>query len=523
MSREGGTMRFGIDLGTTRTVIAAVDRGNYPLLSVEDALGDSHDYVPSVVALSAEGEILCGWEALPLEESDSFTRSFKRLLSQDRVTAHTPLRMGAHQRSIGEVLSAFAKYLVAQLRRYQEEMGDTSTPEVTLGVPANAHSAQRLLTLSALTEAGVTVLGLVNEPSAAAFEYTHRHSATLNSRRSSIIVYDLGGGTFDATLLHINGGTHDVVQALGISRLGGDDFDEVLADIALAVAGQEADAYGKRARRALVAEARTAKEALTAQSRRMIIEVGSRDVVVPVEDFYTAITPLVERTVDLLTPLATEDLRDTDIAGVYLVGGASSLPLIPRMLRQRFGRRVHRSPLPTASTAIGLAIAADPSSSYQLHDRLSRGIGVFREWAGGQDVSFDPLVLPDTAPDASGQITVVRRYRAAHNVGWYRLVEYNGLNHHTPSDFTFLTELVVPFDAALIDAVQGGGDGESATFAAGGDRTQDSENFLREVPVVRHENGPLVQETLVVDSNGIASLTIDVPELGVHRHAEVEA
>ncbi len=510
-------MRFGIDLGTTRTVIAAVDRGNYPLLSVEDTVGDSHDYIPSVVALDAEGEILCGWDALPLEESDTFTRSFKRLLSQDHVTSHTPLRMGAHQRSIGEVLAAFARYLVTQLRRYQDEMGDTSTPEVALGVPANAHSAQRLLTLSALSEAGVTVLGLVNEPSAAAFEYTHRHSSTLNSRRSSIIVYDLGGGTFDATLLHINGDSHDVVQALGISRLGGDDFDEVLADLALAAAGHQADAYGLRARRALVREARTAKEALVSQSRRMIIEVGTQDVVVPVEDFYAAITPLVERTVDVLTPLigATEDLHDTDISGVYLVGGASSLPLISRTLRQRFGRRVHRSPLPAASTAVGLAIAADPSSSYRLHDRLSRGIGVFREWAGGQDVSFDPLVLPDTAPDSSGRITVTRRYRAAHNVGWYRLVEYNSLNHQTPSDFTFLTELVVPFDSALVAE---SGDSQDTTPG-----NPNGPLDIREVPVTRQENGPLVEETLEVDSNGIARLTIDVPELGVHRHAEVEA
>ena len=87
-----------------------------------------------------------------------------------------------------------------------------------------------------------------------------------------------------------------------------------------------------------------------------------------------------------MVPLVGALDADSGIAGIYLVGGGSSLPLVGRMMRERFGRRVHRSPYPAASTAIGLALAADPDSGFTLVDRLSRGIGVFRESQGGRAV-----------------------------------------------------------------------------------------------------------------------------------------
>jgi len=489
-------MRFGIDFGTTRTVIAAVDRGNYPVVNVADTDGDPREYIPSVVALDGD-RLVGGWEALAVD-NPTVTRSFKRLLTSPQVTAETPVAMGSEQRPLGDVLTTFADGVVKQLREHD---GDV---EVVLGVPANARSAQRLLTLDAFRRAGADVLGMVNEPSAAAFEYTHRHARTLTARRSSVIVYDLGGGTFDVTLMRIDGPQHVVETSLGISRLGGDDFDAALADLALATAGRADDVFGRRARQKLLDEARTAKEQLKPQSRRIIMELGDDDVIVPVPEFYASVTGLVDQTLEAMAPLvgADETLTDTDIAGVYLVGGASALPLVPRMLRERFGRRVHRSPLPTASTAVGLAIAADPDSDYHLRDRLSRGIGVFRERDAGAAVSFDSLVGPEAQADNDATITVTRRYRAAHNVGWFRYVEYSALEADSaqPGDLTLLAEVVVPFDPAL----------RSLTDAE-----------LLATPVERQENGPEVIETVRIDPNGIASISIQCPEDGFEVTATV--
>lgn len=478
-------MRFGIDFGTTRTVVAAVDRGNYPVVNFPDKFGDPHEFIPSVVALNGD-EIVAGWEALALE-SPTLVRSFKRLLTSSKVTAGTPLRMGEATRTIGQVMEAFATAVVKELREFAPD----DEIEVVLGVPANARSAQRLLTLDAFNRAGAMVVGMVNEPSAAAFEYSHRYSQTFNSQRSRVIVYDLGGGTFDVTLMHIDGRRHEVETSFGISRLGGDDFDEVLVKLALESSGRADDAFGKRAWQKLIDEARTAKEQLKPQSRRLILELGEDDVIVPVPDFYEAATPLVEQTLEAMAPLigSSGTLTDTDIAGIYLVGGASALPLVPRLLREKFGRRIHRSPLPTASTAVGLAIAADPESGYLLSDRLSRGIGVFREMDAGAQVSFDELVGPEAKAENGSPITISRRYRAAHNVGWFRYVEYSAQANHEvdPGDLTLLAEVVVPFDPSLRDL---------------------SPEELAKVPVERGDFGGEVEETVTVDPHGIAAIHI---------------
>lgn len=475
-------MHFGIDFGTTRTVIAACDRGNYPVVTCEDPHGDSHDFIPSVVALEGD-KLLCGWAAMELRGTPTFTRSFKRALTGRQVTAASPVALGPETRTIGEILDAFAEHIVAHLRRFQEELADSSPIEVTLGVPAHSHHAQRLLTMAAFSRTGITVTGLINEPSAAAFEYTHRHSRTLNSKRKSILVYDLGGGTFDASLVSIDGVGHTIVDTVGRARLGGDDLDEVLADLALTTLGRSADAFSSTARMRLVDEARTAKEAIVPQSRRIVLAVGDDDVTLPVSAFYEAATPLVQETLRAIEPLIGADsLRDTDIAGIYLVGGTTSLPLIAQTLRKKFGHRVHRSPLPSASTAVGLAIAADPDSDFALKDKVSRNIGVFREWDAGSEVTLDPLITPDSPR------TATRIYRAAHNVGWFRYGEVG-------DDFSLIAEVGVPFTPELAAL---------------------TEDELRSVPVTRQESGPLVHEEVTIDDDGIVSIAIDVDELGLH-------
>lgn len=486
-------MRFGIDFGTTRTLIAAADRGNYPVLSVDDADGDTHDYIPTQIALDA-GRLVAGWDAVELaREGLPVARSFKRLLANPESTAQTPLRIGEDRVPLGDAMAAFAQHVAEQIRRnsvYAEQLGREQIRAV-VGVPANAHSGQRLLTLDAFSRAGVEVLALVNEPSAAAFEYTHRHPRGINSKRTTVVVFDLGGGTFDTSMVRISGTEHEIVRALGINQLGGDDFDAVLATMARRAGGFENDAMGSRAYARLLDEARSAKERIAPQSRRIFLEYGDTDITVPVADFFASSGPLVDRTIaavaDLLGEDAPENLVGSDIAGIYLVGGASGLPLIPRLLRERFGRRVHRSPYPASSTAIGLAIAADPDSGYALRDRLARGVGVFREHDSGKAVAFDPLIAPAAAPDETGEIVARRQYRAAHNVGWFRFVEYTDLDAsgEPTGDMSPLVDVIVPFDSALHGVED-----------------------LASVPVERRQNGPLIEETVRVDTNGITSVRI---------------
>lgn len=476
-------MRFGIDFGTTRTVIAAVDRGNYPVVAVEDTYGDLREFIPTVVGLVGD-QLVAGWAA---QECTDNVRSFKRLLATPDANANTPVQIGEKTFPLGEVLAVFARAVVDELRR----LYDTDSIEIVLGVPANAHSTQRLMTLTAFTQAGATVTGMVNEPSAAAFEYTHRHARTLNTKRRTVVVYDLGGGTFDCTLMRIDDNEHLVEKTLGIGRLGGDDFDALLADMAREQLGTEAD---------LMEAARTAKEQLKPQSRRIMIEAGDDMVVLPVSEFYDAAQPLVEQTYEVLKPLIgeSENLTDTDIAGIYLVGGASSLPLIPRLLRERYGHRVHRSPLPTASTAVGLAIAADPDSDFLLRDKVSRGIGVFRERNSGADVSLDTILEPGRETEA----TATSRYWAAHNIGWFRYVEFSPNN---PGDFSVLAEVLVPFDPALRHL---------------------SQEELALVPVQRWPDGypwPEVVETISTDANGIAVIRIGIPAEHFETAVEVRA
>jgi hypothetical protein len=157
------------------------------------------------------------------------------------------------------------------------------------------------------------------------------------------------------------------------------------------------------------------------------VDVGEHEVVVAVAEFYERVFPLVERTIDVMRPLLGvlgEDTEFEEVAGIYTVGGGSGLPLVARVLRERFGRRVHRSPFPAAACAIGLAIAADDDSDLAVHDRLSRTFGVFREKDEGRALSFDALLLPDVP---LGGAPLVRRYRAAHNVGHFRFVECGAL------------------------------------------------------------------------------------------------
>jgi len=451
-------VRLGIDFGTTHTVVTLVDRGNYPVVSF-----DGQESLPSLVASRDEdGELRFGLEAQAVRHTPGWSvlRSFKRLLND--AGPNTEVLLGPRKLGLAHLLAEFLSYVHRELLARSNAGLTVDEPlQAAVSVPANAGNAQRFLTLDAFARAGFEVLALLNEPSAAGFEYAHRYRSSITSKREYVLVYDLGGGTFDASLLKMTGRLNEVVTSEGVRRLGGDDFDEAILGLVLERLGLgtlEADR-----RDLLLEECARQKEAISPNTRRFLLDLSALELppfTCPVEEVYEACRPLVERTLQAL-PSALRDpdrsggaeVDENELAGLYIVGGSSGFPLVPRLLKEAYGdKRVKRSPHPFAATAIGLAVFLDKESGYALAERFTRHFGVFREAEAGGDVAFDPIFPKDAPLPAPGEppLAATRRYRAAHNIGHFRFVECGRLSGGRPDgDITPWDEVRFPFDPAL--------------------------------------------------------------------------
>jgi molecular chaperone DnaK (HSP70) len=431
-------MRLGIDFGTTRVVVAAVDRGNYPLLTFETREG-AMDWFPPLVALQG-GQRRYGWDAWAVQGEPGWTlvRSLKRVLED--AGADTSLEVDGRSYRLLDLLTG----MTCELKR---ALGLQDPLEVMLGVPANANSNQRFLTVEAFRRAGFQVLGLLNEPSAAAIEFGHSQKLT-----GSLLVYDLGGGTFDASLVQLDDRVHTVVATTGIATLGGDDFDHRLAEMAAGEAALGELSAAEHFR--LLEECRRQKEALHPNTRKIAVDRDHAreawgQVTIPVGAYYDRCRPLVEETVHTVSAL----LGARPVDALYVTGGGSELPLVARMLREEFGRRVRRSAYARSATAIGLAIQADASSDYTLHELFSCNFGVWREAEGGRLKVFDVIFPRGTRLPAPNEppLAVHRRYQPAHNVGHFRYLEAGHVDStgQPTGDITVWDEIWFPLDPAL--------------------------------------------------------------------------
>jgi molecular chaperone DnaK (HSP70) len=456
-------VRIGIDFGTTRIVVAAVDRGNYPLVNFEASEGRIHDWFPAVLAVSGNRR-LYGWEALAQHGNPSWTivRSLKRCLKD--AGPHSEIEIAGQRLN----LRLTATEMMAALRRELLESSSLGADksdrlQVMLGVPANANSNQRFLTEEAARGAGFEVLGLSNEPSAAAVEFAHRNSTEGKSRaKGGLLVYDLGGGTFDASLVTLGEMEYSVVTSDGIPDLGGDDFDEILATLALAAAGisaRQRDPFTAAEQFLLLDECREKKESLNPNSRKVTLDLGRvregwGEVSIAADAFYERCRPLIEASrtvVEQLLATHPEHAIDT----LYLTGGASELPPVARILRETFGRRVRRSSYMRSATAIGLAIRADDHEDRTLRDQFTKNFGVWREADEGHSVIFDVIFPRGIKLPLRGEkpLRIVRTYRPAHNIGHFRYLECAHLDpHHQPQgEISNWDEIRVPFDRSLRD------------------------------------------------------------------------
>ena len=353
---------LGIDLGTTNSMVAVVGENGKPAAVGAPAL------VPSVVHYAADGKITAGAAAQKMRQSDpqNAVSSAKRLLGRAAADVRgdyqynyaagaegmAVIRTAAGEKSPVEIAAEILKFL----RRRAEELRGMPVSGAVITVPAYFDEAQRQATKDAARLAGVSVYRLLSEPTAAAVAY-----GLDNAEEGDYIIYDLGGGTFDVSLLRMQKGVFTVRAAGGDAALGGDDYDRILAALALQKTGAGELSDGDRLR--LVAAARETKEILTGSDSavlRAVLENGEITCEITAAEFENASAPLTAKTVECCkNVLADAKIAAADIKHAVLVGGATRMPQIKKALRQFFGRAPFDNLNPDEVVALGAAAQAD--------------------------------------------------------------------------------------------------------------------------------------------------------------------
>lgn len=356
----------GIDLGTTHSLVAAVRSGEPQCLP--DAQGEV--LLPSVVHYRADGSAEVGTRAREEQALDPANTivSVKRFMG--RSPADLPAQALAHYRikhdprvvrfqtAAGEMTPVQVSADILRVLRWRAE--DTLGGELVgavITVPAYFDDAQRQATKDAAQLAGLHVLRLINEPTAAALAYGLDRGA-----EGLYVVYDLGGGTFDLSVLRLNKGVFEVIATRGDTALGGDDFDERLLALMLAQSGSPALSPGLQRQWRIAA--RRAKEALsTEQSVTCSASLPDGAVwsgTLHRADFERASADLVQRTLDLLRQaLRDAQVEPSDVQGVVLVGGATRMPMIRAAVQQAIGKPPLTDLDPDQVVALGAAIQAN--------------------------------------------------------------------------------------------------------------------------------------------------------------------
>ncbi|MDO5288451.1 MAG: Fe-S protein assembly chaperone HscA [Pseudomonadota bacterium] len=369
-------LAVGIDLGTTHSLVAAVRHG------VAECLPDAQGRVllPSVVRYPAGGGRQIGYAALqdPPDAANTIA-SAKRLMGRaladvqgaDKLPYQLldrPGMVAVHTAQGDKSPVEISAEILATLRqRAEDTLGDDLYGAV-ITVPAYFDDAQRQATKDAAQLAGLNVLRLINEPTAAAIAY-----GLDNAAEGIYAVFDLGGGTFDISILRLTQGVFEVIASGGDSALGGDDYDQALADWVLARAGvvagggtgadTGAQAHTSDDRAALKAAACTAKEALTASEKvAFTARLTSANLSMDISraDFDEATATLTAKCMAAVRrALRDARLSVQDVQGVVMVGGSTRMPVIRRAVAECFGREPLTNLNPDEVVALGAAVQAN--------------------------------------------------------------------------------------------------------------------------------------------------------------------
>jgi len=364
---------LGIDLGTTNSLVAVASEGQAHTLCDHEG----HCLVPSVVHYGANGEVTVGEDAIAggAEDSANTISSVKRLMGRgvEDIDYELPYQISADADGgmplIGTAagdkspVEVSAEILRVLAQRGQEEL-DSEIEGAVITVPAYFDEAQRQATKDAAKLAGIKVLRLLSEPTAAAVAY-----GLDRKQEETVIIYDLGGGTFDVSLMRLEQGVFKVLATGGDAALGGDDLDRALMQWILAQAGiEEKLSYGRR--NVLAAVARRAKHALTeAQTTEVTFEnwqgTLSRDV------FNGLIDGLIDKTIKACRRVLRDARVDiSEIADVVMVGGSTRTPRVRERVAEFFQCEVHTEIDPDKVVAVGAALQADVLAGNKYGDEI---------------------------------------------------------------------------------------------------------------------------------------------------------
>jgi molecular chaperone HscA len=365
----------GIDLGTTNSLVAAVVNGKPRCLPVD--VGDAV-LLPSVVHYHENGGVIVGRRALEqlAEHPTDVIRSVKRFMGKSLGDVETK-KLGAYrfvpgangvvrfQVAGGQPVTPIevSAEILRQLKRRAESYFATKVEQAVITVPAYFDDAQRQATKDAGRLAGLEVLRLLNEPTAAALAYGLDKGA-----QGLYAVFDLGGGTFDISILELVDGVFQVKAVGGDSALGGDDFDRAIAQKVLEARGLEAPTPSQVA--TLLRAARAAKERLT-DAQSTTVEFEGAPFPVTRAEFEAWIDPLLKKTGQAVRrALKDAGVTPAEVKGVVLVGGSTRVPAVRRSVAELFGQEALHDIDPDQVVALGAAVQADLLTNEARQDEV---------------------------------------------------------------------------------------------------------------------------------------------------------
>ena len=369
----------GIDLGTTNSLVAYMQADSPVVIPGEDGL----NLVPSVVALDENNQVIVGNAARRylIETPERAVYSIKRLMGRGLEDIQKELKLFPFQLADdlheGEVLRIkigertytppeISALVLRQLKRNAERFFGAPVTQAVITVPAYFNDAQRQATKDAGRIAGLNVLRLVNEPTAASLAY-----GLDKKKHGIVVVYDLGGGTFDISILKLHDGIFEVIATNGDTHLGGDDIDNLLIAIALDdIRGELGLDFRREFRRSGEAVQRIRQAVIEAKIALSSQPTAKLDVDLPggkkyqreisLEAFEQTIQPIIDRTVaPCKQALKDGGVKPEQIDEVVLVGGSTRIPKVRRLVQDLFGRVPHTDLNPDEVVALGAAVQAN--------------------------------------------------------------------------------------------------------------------------------------------------------------------